>query len=115
MYIYPQCSSFNSLSIAASTTAHRGTVTFLSDIHYNFPYRNGSYTCNHPLMLSLGSDNAIKIWDLKRLKAVHEIQASNCNANANLGNNNAAINASSPAQPNSNVMSKVGVVVVFSP
>eukprot|EP01035_Chromulina_nebulosa_P021848 gene21848-28279_t len=90
----------------ASTTAHRGTVTFLSDIHYNFPYRNGSYTCNHPLMLSLGSDNAIKIWDLKRLKAVHEIQASNCNANANLGSNNAAINASSPAQPNSNVMSK---------
>lgn len=64
-------------------------------------------------MLSLGSDNAIKIWDLKRLKAVHEIQASNSNPTSNPGNNNAVVNASPLVQPNSNAMSKVGTVLVF--
>lgn len=29
----------------------------------------------NPLMLSLGSDNVIKIWDLKKMRAVHELPA----------------------------------------
>ena len=101
-HLYCSVSANFTITIIASTTAHRGTVAFLSDIHYGFPYRNGSYTCNHPLMLSLGSDNVIKIWDLKRLKAVHEIQASSANPNSNLGSNNPAINPSPLNQPNSN-------------
>jgi len=65
-------------------------------------------------MLSLGTDNVIKIWDLKRLKAIHEIQAvggssqilASTNSSSTTANNssNSAINNSATAHNISKVV-----------
>jgi WD40 repeat protein len=61
---------------ASTMTAHRGTVNFLSEVSYdlqlklNAPVNSPQTT---PLMLSTGSDNVIKIWDLKRMRSASEI------------------------------------------
>lgn len=53
-----------------SQAAHRGSVNFLSDINCNLNYRG---FLGAPMMFSLGSDNVIKLWDLKRFKSSAEI------------------------------------------
>ena len=50
--------------------AHRGSVSFLSDLNFNLQYRPA--TAGAPMMFSLGTDNMVKIWDLKRFKTVVE-------------------------------------------
>ena len=65
----------------ATLTAHRGTVNFLSEVNFELQLKpsnssaatsvNSQFTS--PLMLSTGSDNAIKIWDLKKMRAASEI------------------------------------------
>jgi hypothetical protein len=83
----------------SSQAAHRGTVSFLSDI--NYPGVSGGYSyaysalsglntkscynsliCSSPMMLSLGTDGVIKVWDMRRYKCISEVgpspQAGNC-------------------------------------
>jgi len=74
----------------SSTAAHRGTVSFLSELNYGASPAGGggasgvgtvasNYTAalaaGNPLMISLGTDNQIKLWDMKRFKCVSEISA----------------------------------------
>lgn len=57
----------------SSQVAHRGSANFLSEINYGFTARqNGAPVLLSPLMVSLGADNIIKVWDLKRFKAMAE-------------------------------------------
>ena len=65
-----------------SQQSHRGSVAFLSDINYN----RVSNLCG-PLLLSLGTDNMIKLWDLKKFKSIFEqpvTQQSNCSNSGSL-------------------------------
>jgi len=76
-----------------SQTAHRGTVSFLSEVNYitnsySAAYQNQTsltamnnnakatyyapFSAN-PLMISLGTDSMIKLWDMRRFKCIHEI------------------------------------------
>jgi hypothetical protein len=87
----------------SSQAAHRGTVSFLSDINYSAGLSGYSYAYsaqqglntksvyaspfgNNPLMLSLGADGAIKLWDLKRFKCISEVAPS-----AQAGNSTKAV------------------------
>ena len=61
---------------------HRGAATFFSEFNYNFnlkssigksPASSKTNTLGSPIMLSAGADNIIKIWDMRRFRAVLEI------------------------------------------
>jgi hypothetical protein len=58
---------------------HRGAATFFSDFCYSFnlksskPLSSRHSTVGSPVMLSSGADNIIKVWDMKRFRAVSEI------------------------------------------
>jgi WD40 repeat protein len=94
----------NSGDCISSQTAHKGSVTFLSEINYNVPViqqqrtgtaaaavgvsstgMDGSSTASGaaggaglvltPMMASLGVDNVMKIWDLCRFRPVAEVTA----------------------------------------
>ena len=58
---------------------HRGAATFFSDFSYTFnlksskPASSRHSTLGSPVMLSSGADNIIKVWDMKRFRAVSEI------------------------------------------
>ena len=59
---------------------HRGAATFFSDFNYNFhlkmttkPTPSKQSTLGSPMMLSSGADNIIKVWDMRRFRAVSEI------------------------------------------
>lgn len=62
----------------STLTAHRGTVNFLSEVSNDLQLRPNAPAGvpASPLMLSTGSDNVIKIWDLKRMRSVSEIMTS---------------------------------------
>jgi WD40 repeat protein len=62
----------------STLTAHRGTVNFLSEVSYDLQLKVNAPqgTAPSPLMLSTGSDNVIKIWDLKRMRSASEIMTS---------------------------------------
>lgn len=55
-------------------TAHRGSVTVLSDINMNLKFRHGV-----PLLFSLGVDSSIKLWDLRKFKQVTEFDVPDSN------------------------------------
>jgi WD40 repeat protein len=55
-------------------TAHRGSVTGLSDINMNFRFRPSA-----PMLFSIGTDSAIKLWDLRKLRLASEIQVPDSN------------------------------------
>ena len=60
-----------------SQPGHRGAINFLSDFNSNLDLRfmQSKYsTVGVPMLLSVGADNIIKIWDMKRFKCVSEIQ-----------------------------------------
>jgi WD40 repeat protein len=61
-------------------TAHKSTVNFLSEIHFNFLYKPSLQGC--PTIISLGGDNNMKIWDLKRFRLVSNIPMSPASGNA---------------------------------
>jgi WD40 repeat protein len=90
-------------SCVASQAAHRGSVAFLSELSCcpgasaasaaaasaGHGYSYGCYNTRsvfsgggalgaggHPLMISLGTDGMIKLWDMKRFKCVSEINPS---------------------------------------
>jgi WD40 repeat protein len=50
--------------------AHRGQVVSLSDINCGLNYRGLS---GQPLLFSLGADSMLKLWELRRFRAVAEI------------------------------------------
>lgn len=60
-----------------SQTAHRGAISFLSEINLNSGYRPNTSNQYTPLMLSLGSDSSIKVWDIKRFRAISEVSVQN--------------------------------------
>lgn len=55
----------------ATLNAHRGAINFLSEVCYDFEYKPN--TLGNPIIISAGNDNAVKLWDLKRMKLVAEI------------------------------------------
>ena len=91
----------------SSQAAHRGSVTFLSDINYpgggssyihaysaahglnnKASYHNPAFT--HPTMVSLGSDGAIKVWDVRRFKCISEISPTTSSSSQS-GNSTKAV------------------------
>eukprot|EP01038_Epipyxis_sp_PR26KG_P014312 gene14312-19196_t len=91
-----------------SQSAHKGSLLFLSDINYNYrQYNNnnklsaidrlnGNNLLNQsynnisssnssiiiiPSVISIGSDNSIKVWDMKKYKLMNEITNNNQNGN----------------------------------
>lgn len=75
----------------SSQAAHRGTVSFLSEINNSSAMGHPAglnsrsyYSCplsSNPLMLSLGTDGAIKLWDMRRYRCISEINPGNQNGN----------------------------------
>ena len=57
---------------------HRGTVNFLSEVGSELQLKANTAQAapSSSLMLSTGSDNVVKVWDLKRMKAVSEINTA---------------------------------------
>ena len=59
-----------------SQAGHRGAVNSLSEINSNLHLKLSQLkygTVGLPLMMSLGADHIIKIWDMKRFKCVSEV------------------------------------------
>ena len=49
-------------------SGHRGTVNFLSEVNYNLMYKHSLQ--GSPVMVSLGGDNSMKLWDLKKFRSI---------------------------------------------
>ncbi len=72
-----------------SQTAHRGAVSFLSEINYNVPVianagstgvgvlgsgsGNTPVVIAAPMLASIGADNAVRVWDLRKFKPVADL------------------------------------------
>jgi WD40 repeat protein len=58
----------------SSQAAHRGYVSYLSDV-LSYPNGNRPTSANYaaPWLLSAGSDSSIKLWDLRRCRCVADI------------------------------------------
>jgi WD40 repeat protein len=67
----------------SSQTAHRGYVSYLSDINYSTMNLRPTSANTSLLMLSVGSDNIIKLWDVKRCKCLSEITPTTHSGSAN--------------------------------
>jgi WD40 repeat protein len=51
--------------------AHRGSINYISDINYNLNCR--SSTTNIPVIISCGGENSIKLWDIRKFRAISEL------------------------------------------
>lgn len=76
----------------SSQAAHRGSVGFISEVNFDVPNLRAAsanptadtatgkshmgFGCGNPLMISLGNDSVIKLWDVRRFKCVTEITPS---------------------------------------
>ncbi len=66
----------------SSQTAHRGYVSYLSEVYFHYSAAaNRPTSANYsaiasPWILSAGSDSSIKLWDLRRYRCIAEITAS---------------------------------------
>lgn len=54
-------------------TAHKGTVSYLSEVSFEWQGRQRTPGPPIPVMISTGSDNCVKIWDLKKMKLLSEL------------------------------------------
>lgn len=75
----------NSGDCIASHTAHRGSISYLSEVFYPSMINGGEklgilpnsiWSNSLAHLLSIGNDNTIKLWDLKKCKNILEIPSS---------------------------------------
>ena len=59
--------------IVSSVSAHRGSINCLSAVRNDISFPFTSLSSSTPMILSGGSDSYVRLWDLKRMKLLSEI------------------------------------------